>query len=405
MVCRIRAIGFISLVLCLISCGGSGSVNPPSVAIHGQVIVSGLSGPMLYIAAPGDPTKAYVIERDGRVKLILNDVLQPTDVLDITGTVDTSGECGLLGIAFDPQYASNKFVYLHYNAGSPIETRIVRYTMNAGGTLLGSPQQIFAFQQTSETNHKGGAINFGADGFLYVMTGDGGGQNDPNNFAQSGNSFLGKILRIDPSTDDFPGDPNQNYGIPLSNPWVGVIGVKPEIWGFGLRNPFRWSVDPVTGGLLIADVGQGAFEEINFEPAGQGMRNYGWNMREGLHDSGNSGPAFSSPFKDPFLEFDHAYGRSVIGGFVYRGSALDPSLQGRYFFGDYITARIGSVPFTLNSGEANPTSSNSIQTHSDSINVSLGANAISGPVSITPDANGEIIVCDLNQGKLIRLVP
>jgi glucose/arabinose dehydrogenase len=360
---------------------------------------------MLYVAAPGDSTKAYVIERDGRVRLLISDVLQPGNVLDITSTVTTSGECGLLGIAFDPQYATNKFVYLHYNAGSPIETRIVRYTMNGAGTSLGSPFPIFSFQQTTETNHKGGAINFGADGFLYMMTGDGGGGNDPNNYAQTPNSFFGKILRIDVHTDDFPSDSNQNYGIPSNNPWVGVSGVNPEIWGFGMRNPFRWTVDPVTGGLLIADVGQDAYEEFDYEPAGVGHRNYGWNMREALHASGNSGPAFFTPLTDPVLEYSHGFGETIIGGFIYRGNALDASLKNRYFFADYITAKLASIPATFTGAEMNPVSFNSVANHTSTIDQSLGANSLSGPVSVTPDANGEIMICDLNRGSLIRLVP
>lgn len=405
MLCRIREIGFVLLLITLLSCGGSGPAVPPGPTIHGQVIARGLAAPMLYVAAPGDSTKGYVIERSGKVRLLVNDVLQPADVLDITGTVVTDGECGLLGIAFDPNYVVTKYVFLHYNAGSPIETRVVRYTMNSGGTSLTNPFPIISFQQTSETNHKGGAINFGTGGFLFMMTGDGGGSNDPNNYAQTPGSFFGKILRIDVTIDDFPGDSNQNYGVPPSNPWVGIVGVKPEIWGFGMRNPFRWSIDPVTGGLLIADVGQDAYEELNFEPAGTGMRNYGWNMREALHASGNTGPAFFTPLTNPMLEYNHGFGETIIGGFIYRGTALDASFQGKYFFADYISAKIASIPFSLSGGEANPVVQSSIANHTSAINTSLGTDAISGPVSVTPDANGEIMICDLNNGTLIRLIP
>ena len=338
--------------------------------------------------------------------MLVNDTLQATNVLDISGTVVTDGECGLLGMAFDPNFASNHFLYLHYNAGTPIETRVVRYTMNAGGTSLGSPFPIFSFPQPSTTNHKGGAINFGFDGMMYLMTGDGGGGNDPDNNAQTPTTFLGKILRIDVGADDFPSDLNQNYGIPGDNPWVGVAGVNPEIWGFGMRNPFRWTVDSVTGGLLIADVGQDAFEEVDYEPAGRGRRNYGWNMREGLHGTSNIGPAFFTPLRDPFLEFDHGFGESVIGGFVYRGLVLNASLRGRYFFGDYITSRVASVPFSLTAGgEAVSTGMSASVDHTSSINSTLGADSVSGPVSITPDKNGEVMIVDLNKGTLLRLVP
>ena len=405
MIRHFRSIGFLLLLATIFSCGGSGGAVNPNAVIHGAVVARGFNAPMLYLAAPGNATKAYVLERSGKVKLLVSDVLQPTDVLDITGTVVTTGECGLLGMAFDPNYSSNKFIYLHYSAGSPIETRVVRYTMNSAGTSLGSPFAIFSFQQPPTTNHKGGAINFGSDGFLYIMTGDGGGANDPNNFAQTPTSFLGKILRIDVTGDDFPGDPTQNYAIPPSNPWVGVSGVNPEIWAFGMRNPFRWTVDPVTGGLLIADVGQDAFEEVDYEPAGHGHRNYGWNMREALHPTSNAGPAFFTPLRDPFLEYDHSIGETVIGGFIYRGTALDASFRGRYFLADYTIPRIFSIPFSLTGGEANPVPSSSMSNHTGSINVSLGSDAISGPVSVTPDKNGEIMICDLNNGTLIRLIP
>lgn len=401
----VRNACFAALLVVCLACGGSGSPGTGGGAIHGAVVASGLDQPMLYLASPTDSTLAYIMERPGRVKLLVNDVLQPTDVLDATGTVVTDGECGMLGMAFDPDFATNHYVYFHYNAGSPIESRIVRYTMNLAGTSMGSPFDIFSFQQPSTTNHKGGAINFGSDGKLYFMTGDGGGGNDPNNFAQTPTSFLGKILRLDVTGDDFPGDPLQNYSVPADNPWVGTAGVNPEIWGFGLRNPFRWTVDSLTGGLLIADVGQDNYEEVNFEPAGQGHRNYGWNMREGLHDAGNSGPAFFTPLTDPFLEYGHGFGRTVIGGFVYRGSALDASFRNRYFFADFVDSKLVSVPFSISGGEAVSTNIGASVNHTASINSTLGSDSLSGPVSITPDANGEIMVVDLARGTLVRLVP
>ena len=349
MVASFRTFALAMLTLLCLSCGGGGGTpGTGAIAIHAAVVARGLDQPMLYLPNPTDATQAYVLERPGKVRLLVNDVLQSSSVLDITGTVVTPGECGLLGMAFDPGFASNRYVYLHYDTGSPIITQIVRYTMNSAGTQLSNPYPIFSFQQPSTTNHKGGAINFGGDGFLYIMTGDGGGGNDPNNYAQTPNSYLGKILRIDPSTDAFPGDPNQNYSIPVDNPFLGTAGVNPEIWDFGMRNPFRWTVDPVTGGLLIADVGQDAYEEVDYEPIRQGHRNYGWNMREGLHASGNSGPAYFLPLIDPFFEYNHGYGECVIGGFIYRGSALNASLKGRYFFADYVVGKVVSIPFSLN---------------------------------------------------------
>ncbi|MCB8933179.1 MAG: PQQ-dependent sugar dehydrogenase [Fimbriimonadaceae bacterium] len=404
----VRAFGFLALLGTCVSCGGSGSSSSSGgvVAIRGVVLARGLVQPVLYAANPADPSLAYVLERTGRIRLLVNDTLQPTPVLDITGLVVTAGECGLFGIAFDPDFASNQFVYLHYNAGSPTETRIVRYTMNAGGTSLASPFPIFSFVQPAATNHKGGSIAFDTSGMLILMTGDGGPGNDPNNEAQTPTSYLGKILRLDVTGDDFPADPDQNYRVPSDNPWVGTPGVNAEIWAFGLRNPFRWTVDPVTGGFLIADVGQDAYEEVNFEPMGRGGRNYGWRQREGRHDTNNAGPAFSTPSTDPFFEYGHGFGESITGGFVYRGTGLDASLQGRYFFADYVTKRVASVPFSLTgAGEAKATSLAAVLDHTASINAPLGAEAIDGPVSLTPDANGEIVIVDLHRGTVVRLVP
>ncbi|MBS1727538.1 MAG: PQQ-dependent sugar dehydrogenase [Armatimonadetes bacterium] len=404
MLARVRWVFAALFFAVLLACGGS-STSAPVPAIHGQLVASGFNQPMLYLVNPASPTLAYVIERPGHVRLLTNDVLQTADVLDISGTVVTDGECGLLGMAFDPNFSSNHYVYLHYNAGSPIETRIVRYTMSGDGLTMSNPFPIFSFQQPVTANHKGGSINFGSDGMLYLMTGDGGSGNDPNNYAQTPTSFLGKILRIDVTSDDFAGDPEQNYHVPTDNPWFNTAGVNPEIWAFGLRNPFRWTFDATSNGFLIADVGQDAYEEVDYVPISGGGRNFGWSLREGLHGTGNPGPAFSTPFSDPFFEYSHGFGESIIGGFVYHGTALDASLQGRYFFGDYITSKIVSIPFARSGGEAVSTSLGASMDHTGDINSSLNGTDISGPVSFNPDRNGEIMVVNLNNGTLVRLVP
>ncbi|MBI1332048.1 MAG: glucose sorbosone dehydrogenase [Armatimonadetes bacterium] len=404
MLARVRWVFAALFFAVLLACGGS-STSAPVPAIHGQLVASGFNQPMLYLVNPASPTLAYVIERPGHVRLLTNDVLQSADVLDISGTVVTDGECGLLGMAFDPNFSSNHYVYLHYNAGSPIETRIVRYTMSGDGLTMSNPFPIFSFQQPVTANHKGGSINFGSDGMLYLMTGDGGSGNDPNNYAQTPTSFLGKILRIDVTSDDFAGDPEQNYHVPTDNPWFNTAGVNPEIWAFGLRNPFRWTFDSTSNGFLIADVGQDAYEEVDYVPISGGGRNFGWSLREGLHGTGNPGPAFSTPFSDPFFEYGHGFGESIIGGFVYHGTALDASLQGRYFFGDYITSKIVSIPFARSGGEAVSTSLGASMDHTSDINSSLNGTDISGPVSFNPDRNGEIMVVNLNNGTLVRLVP
>ncbi len=401
-----RVIAGASIVAGLAGCGGGGGTHSPGLpAIHAKLIATGFDQPMQYITSPSAPTLAYVIERPGRIKVLVSDVVQPTSVLDISGEVRTDGECGLLGITFDPNFTSNHYFYLHYNGGGTIESRIARFTMASDGLSASSEFAILSFKQTTETNHKGGSLNFGPDGLLYLAFGDGGSGNDPNNYAQDPTVFFGKVLRIDPSGDDFPADPSQNYAIPSSNPFVGMAGVRGEIWDFGVRNPFRWSIDPFNGALIIADVGQDAYEEIDYEPRATGHRNYGWRTREGLHATSNTGPTFSTPLTDPFFEYPHPHGEAIVGGFVYRGSALDAKTKGRYFYADYVSHHIESIPLNLTgSGEAIATNLAASIDHTASIEAALATTSLSGPVSISPDALGEIVICDLNTGNLIRLV-
>lgn len=386
--------------------GGSHGGGNPNI-LTGRIIVTGLTNPMQYVPEPGRPDVAIVIERAGKVRAVVSDALQSTPVMDISGIVDSSeGECGLLGIAFDPNFTTNHFFYLHYDTGSPITTRVVRYTMNGDGVSAssGSAHPVFAWVQSPFDNHKGGSINFGPDGLLYLGLGDGGSGNDPNNRAQDPQQLFGKMLRIDPSGDDFPGDSDNNYSIPTGNPFVGQAGVRGEIWDFGMRNPFRWSFDGPSGAMIIGDVGQDAFEEFDYEPAGLGGRNYGWRLREGFHDTGNGGPAFSMPFKDPFLEIPHPSAEAIVGGFIYHGTALPAAMQGRYLLGDYVTNRVWSITIPISGGEAQTVSINSANEHTQAIQAGIGS-PIGGVVSISPDANGEPIIVELDAGRLIRLVP
>jgi glucose/arabinose dehydrogenase len=317
----------------------------------------------------------------------------------------TQSECGLLGIAFDPKFASNRYVYLHYNTGpDPIKTKIVRYTVSSDGAAFTNEFQIFSFEQLTPS-HKGGSINFGPDGFLYIATGDGASPEDIANNAQSPQTFLGKVLRLDVSGDDFPTDADQNYAIPRSNPYYTSKTIKPEIWAVGLRNPFRWSFDSKTGAMIIADVGQDKWEELNYLPKGLAQMNLGWRVKEGDEDFFTNLPAFSNAFTYPFFQYNHSFGRAIVGGFVYRGNALDPSMKGRYVFADATIPKIASISITLSGGIPLPISASSAIVHSPSINTSLGADSISAPVSVTPDINGEIMIADLYKGLIIRLVP
>lgn len=361
---------------------------------------------MQYVVDPAHTSRAYVIEKGGTVRLLVNDVLQPNPVLDVSSTILTSGECGILGVAFDPQFASNNYVYFHYNLDAPIRSCIVRYTMSADGTTLSDPYPIFSFSNEQTFSHKGGSINFGPDGYLYFATGDGGISEDPHNNAQNGGSYMGKLLRINVATDDFPNDPDRNYGIPLSNPYRNSSTILHEIYGVGLRNPFRWSFDSLTGGIMLADVGQDRWEEVNYVPVFGARRNFGWRVREGIEPFMDNLPAFSNGSFDPFFVYDHSYGRAIIGGYIYRGNALDPVFKGRYFLADATSKKVGSIPFGISRSEAVTISQSLLRDHTVSINDSLGVDAtLSAPVSISPDANGEPMIVDLYRGQLVRLVP
>ncbi len=403
---RLRKLLAASLALVLAGCGGGGGSTPSNVAIEGHVVATGLNQPMQYASNPSHATIAYVIERGGALRVLVSDVLQTTPALDISGLLDTGGEGGLLGITFDPNFSSNRFFYLNYTSGSPMTTRVARYTMAADGLSAspGSAHLVFAWDQSPFTNHKGGAINFGADGLLYLGLGDGGSGDDPNNRAQDPQQLFGKILRIDPTGDDFPGDPDNNYHIPPSNPFVGQAGIRGEIWDVGIRNPFRWSFDKNTGALIIADVGQGAWEEFDYEPAGMGGRNYGWRIREGAHDTGNGGTPFSNTLLDPFLEVPHPAAEAIIGGFIYRGNLLGSQVHNQYIFGDYVTSKIWAVTITPSGGTAATVPFSSAVDLTSAINQGLSS-GIDGPVSIDLDSNGEPIVVELNAGRVIRIVP
>ena len=380
----------------LFGCGGSGS-STAGTTVAKQVIASGLNQPMQYKAVPGQPTLAYVVERGGVIKVLVNDAIQATNLINISTLLSATGEGGLLGMAFDPNFTTNRYIYLHFSTGAGVDTTIVRYTVNS--TFLtastSSSQPILKISQAPHDNHKGGSINFGGDNMLYVAMGDGGSGNDPLNRSQDKTTLLGKMLRINPTGDDYPTDADNNYAIPAGNPFLSDTTVRPEIWAFGLRNPFRWNYDSVLGGFLIADVGQDAYEEVSYVGLANGGRNFGWRVREGKHATTNSGPTFGSAFADPFVEYSHSQGRSITGGFVYRGTTL-PALSGRYLVADFVLDGFWAIPVSLSGGEANSVAIPSTTPISGGLN---------GTVSIDPDSNGEAVVTELSPGTVSRLVP
>ncbi len=325
---------------------------------------TGLSQPDGLFASPTDPGLAYVTQKTGRIVTVRNGVVTGT-AADVSSLIATDGERGLLGMAFAPDYATSGKVYLSYVDNATKALRVVRTT----NFNLATSQTIIDLPHADFNNHYGGNIKFGPDGDLYIGIGDGGSGNDPSNNAQNLNVLLGKILRLDVSGS------GAGYAIPSTNPFAAGGG-RGEIWSYGLRNPFKYSFDG--SDLYIADVGQDHYEEIDQAIGNPGGRNYGWRVREGLHDNTANNDTLPSNLTDPIFEYDHAQGQSITGGFVYRGSALGAAYVGRYFFADYVTGRLWSI------NPANPTGS--LQEYTASLGVSGNI------TSIDPDANGEIVV-------------
>jgi glucose/arabinose dehydrogenase len=312
---------------------------PPPTSITLQPVASGFVTP-LGIEHSGDGSgRLFVVEQGGTIKIVSSGAVLPTPFLDITSLVLSGGEQGLLGIAFHPNYATNGFFYINYTRQGDGATVIARYQRSASdpnqadstsGMILLTVAQPFA-------NHNGGQLRFGPDGYLYIALGDGGSGNDPGNRAQNLSTTLGKMLRIDVNN----GSP---YAIPATNPFQndGNPGTLGEIWAYGLRNPWRFSFDRLTGDLFIADVGQNAWEEINFQPGGSaGGQNYGWRVMEGANCTGlGGGPACFDPLLTlPIVQYDHSLGCSITGGYRYHGSA-HPALAGIFLYGDFCSGRI-----------------------------------------------------------------
>ena len=366
---------------------------PASAQLRAEVFASGFSFPVAFAEDPARPNIHVVAQQNGIVYAMLDGVVVGT-FLDLSSVTIGGGESGLLGFAFAPDYATSRRFYVNFTNLND-DNVIARFEHLPGNPLQADPASRFdlvwpdglSYLDQAFTNHNGGHLAFGPDGYLYIGTGDGGGGNDPFHLAQNPLSLLGKMLRIDVSVPD--NDP-QGYDVPATNPFVGVPGVLPEIWAFGLRNPWRYSFDDParggTGALVIGDVGQGKWEEVDYEPAGAGGRNYGWRLREGAHDNVLSLPPFSLPLTEPIFEYDHNTGHSITGGVVYRGSALGSAYRGRYFFGDFSDSRVWSAGLSINpvTGEATVTD---VIEHS----AELGA-AVFFPSTFATGSDGEIFL-------------
>ena len=299
---------------------------------------SGLRNPVDLASARDGSGRLYVVEQIGLVQEFTDGVKGQSPFMDIRDRVSCCGERGLLGIAFPPDFASSRVVYVNYTTTAPggLHTRVSRFTLRDDIHQVDPASETILMQFPQPwRNHNGGQIAFGPDGNLWIGTGDGGSGGDPQDNGQKGQTLLGKLLRIDvTSTTDAP------YAIPEDNPFVGNDEFLDEIWAYGLRNPWRFSFDRETGDLYIADVGQNAWEEVNFQPASSpGGENYGWRITEGLHCFNPSVGCSTAGQTLPVAEYDRVNGLSITGGYVYRGQD-QPSLQGIYFFADYVTGRI-----------------------------------------------------------------
>jgi len=335
---------------------------------------------VLMLQAPNDNSRWYILEKAGRVLRVTSNGSgsQSSVFLDITDRVNAGpNEAGLLGMAFDPDYANNGRVYLSYTTSDSSLTSIIsRFTVSTDrNTLLADSEEVLLRLSQPYSNHNGGHIAFGPDGFLYIGFGDGGSGGDPQGNGQNTQTLLGSMLRIDVNN----GTP---YGIPATNPFASGEQGRPEIYAWGLRNPWRWSFDKSNGKLWVADVGQNSWEEVSIitQPG-----NFGWNIREGTHCYQSS--SCSNPnLIDPVIEYSHEYGCSITGGYVYRGSAI-PSLQGTYLYSDYCSGTLWGAREDGNGGYQ------SFQILSTGLNVS----------SFAEGNDGEIYIIHI-EGKFYKLV-
>jgi len=380
-----------------------------SAQLRVRAIASGFSAPVAVVTDPTDRNVFFVVQQNGHIRTVRGGTVLAADFLDLSNATVMNGEQGLLGFAFAPDYATSQRFFVNFTnrQGDTVVARFRRSTDPA----IADPASRFDLRwggangatviRQPYANHNGGNLVFGPDGYLYIGMGDGGSGDDPQNRAQNPNELLGKMLRVDANVAD--SDP-VGYRIPPDNPFVGgqPVVARQEIWAFGVRNPWRFSFDDPgrggTGALVIADVGQNRYEEIDYEPRGRGGRNYGWRIREGAHNEVTTQPPAYLPLTEPIFEYDHSVGQSITGGFVYRGKALGTDYQGRYFFADYVQGRVWSLALTIaENGEA---SASDLREHTGE----LGGSALGQVSSFGLDADGELLLVRYASGAISRIL-
>ena len=373
------------IVPALPACDPSTLVTPdPSAVASLELVVDGLDGPLDLTAAPGEEDRLYVVERPGRIRIVDDGTLVETPFLDITSITSEGGERGLLGLAFHPDYPSTgTFFVNHTNLAG--DTRVVRYTVSPSGDAAdpSSATELILVEQPF-SNHNGGQLAFGPDGMLYIGLGDGGSSGDPSGHGQNPSTLLGSILRIDV-------DGGAPYAIPPDNPFADGADGAPEVWMYGLRNPWRFSFDASTGDIYVADVGQNEIEEVSVLSAADAAgANLGWDVLEGTRCY-DAETCDRTGLVLPAHEYTHDEGCSITGGYVYRGAAL-PQLDGRYFYGDYCGGWVRS--FRLSSDGA----ATDVTDHTEAFG------SVGDLASFGLDAAGELYLLDLD-GAVYRMVP
>ncbi|HEY8554564.1 MAG TPA: PQQ-dependent sugar dehydrogenase [Burkholderiales bacterium] len=375
---RRRGAYALSLLL-LAGCGGDNPTALDPAAVNAEVAFPNLAfeNPVFITHAGDGSNRLFVVEQAGRILVFPNDAAVRADqvavFLDKTADVLSGGELGMLGLAFDPDYAANGLFYVNYTLDSPRRTRIARFRVSAD-PMRAAPESetvLLEFEQPF-ANHNGGMLAFGPDGMLYVASGDGGGAGDPRNNAQRLDTLLGKILRIAP-----------DGSVPPDNPFAGRSGARPEIWAYGLRNPWRMSFDRQTGTLWAGDVGQGTREEIDIIVPGG---NYGWRVFEGTLPFDNPANLPADAFIAPVLDYGRELGGSITGGYVYRGTAL-PALAGAYVYGDFLSGRVRALFYDAAAG---------------TVTSDLEIARVPNPSSFGEDAAGEIYITSFD-GRIYRL--
>ncbi|MCL4222462.1 MAG: PQQ-dependent sugar dehydrogenase [Phycisphaerales bacterium] len=372
-----------------------------------QPFVSGLDKPVDFASDPTDEARFYVVEQSGRVRVVEHGQLLAEPFFEVDRSNFEAGgwEQGLLGIALDPKFADNRRVYLNFT-GAKGATHIVRVVAESAQRADPASQTLVLTFAQPWNNHNGGCIRFGPDGMLWIGTGDGGAANDPQGNGQKLDTLLGKMLRIDVSAEP---DEGLSYAVPKDNPFVGREGVRPEIWAYGLRNPWRFEFDSL-GRLWIADVGQNRYEEIHLQSAdSKGGENYGWNVMEGFGEFRPGGDRARDPkkltpeehkergFVAPIHAYRHDPDGSITGGYFYEGEGI-PALKGRYIFAEFQRGRIWS--FKVEDGKATD-----LAEHTQMWTSALGGKTpLQRISSFGRDNAGELYVLDVREGKIWKMV-